>query len=139
MKKIILLLLLSMSFFSCSKQEVGYLITKDAVYTPNTMTIRKVLDPVLDTKRIAGQFPWVSTRIQGVDGTLPLQYTISNVTATTGGDAAAFKQKCKLRADSAFEIPLNHNLPVGEYTVDVTIANEGYSHSKAGIFKVIVQ
>ena len=139
MKKIVLFLVFSIGLFSCTNREVGYLITKDAKYTPNTMTIRKVLDPALDDARIAGKFPWVSTRIQGVDGTLPVLYTISNVTATTGGDAAAFKQKCKLRSDSAFEIPLDHNLPVGEYTVDVTISNEGYSQIKAAAFKVIVQ
>jgi hypothetical protein len=139
MKKIILLLLLSTSFFSCSKQEVGYLITTDAIYDPKTMTIKKVLDPIDDENRITNKIPWVSIRIQGVEGTLPIKYTISNVTATGGGDAVAFKKKCKLRGDSAFEIPFDHNLALGEYTVDITISNEGYSHAKTGVFKVIVE
>ncbi len=139
MKKIFFLIAIAAIALSCQKKNVGYLLTNDAVFKPDSMVVRQVLDPVLDAQRIAGQFPWVSIQIQGVDGTFPIRYQIANVTTTNGGDVNVFKQQCKLRGDGAFEIPLNTTIPKGRYVVDITISNEGYSRLKKNAFKVIVQ
>ena len=64
-------------FTSCSKVKVGYLRTTGASFTPDSMIVVRNLDTTSD--RYINKTPCVSTRIQGVAGTNPLNYEFAGV------------------------------------------------------------
>lgn len=139
MKRLIyIFLLLFAACVACDDTNVGYLETDDAGYDPDSMVIRKVLDPVLDAGRIERQYPWVSTQLQGILGTVPYSYRIAGV-HTDDGDVASFTKGVKLRGDSAFEIPVVNEINRGTYYIDVAIINRGYEHVKDSAFILIVK
>ncbi|MEG2790201.1 MAG: hypothetical protein RSA98_01245 [Odoribacter sp.] len=111
----------------CHEVTVGYLQTKNAMYVPNTMKIRLVLDENLDAFRIHGVAPWVSPKLQGVIGTGPLLYEIEEVKATEGGNAELFRHLLRIRGGGRMEFPLVSDITAGHYTVSVRVYNEGYS------------
>jgi len=54
MKKLLILLNVLMGILiigACDESQVGYLLTKDAAYEPDTIIIRQTLDPELDAVR----------------------------------------------------------------------------------------
>ena len=66
MKQIMIWMILAvgLSVGACHQTTVGYLLTENASYDPDTMYIRKTLDPELDAVRIENKAPCV-TRIRG--------------------------------------------------------------------------
>ena len=64
MKQIMIWMILAvgLSVGACHQTTVGYLLTENASYDPDTMYIRKTLDPELDAVRIENKAPWVSLR-----------------------------------------------------------------------------
>ncbi|MEG2276293.1 MAG: hypothetical protein RSC80_00455 [Odoribacter sp.] len=112
----------------CHEVTVGYLQTKNAMYVPNTMKIRLVLDENLD-----------AFRIHGVIGTGPLLYEIEEVKATEGGNAELFRHLLRIRGGGRMEFPLVSDITAGHYTVSVRVYNEGYSEiiKDAFTFEVI--
>ena len=81
-KRISLLCLLGLVIgfmVSCSKVDVGYLRTRDASFHPDSLNVFHNIDP--DSERGRGNLPFVSTRIQGVAGTNPINYELSGVKA----------------------------------------------------------
>lgn len=74
MKKLLILLNVLIGILiigACDESQVGYLLTKDAAYEPDTIIIRQTLDPELDAVRIETGAPWVSLKMQGYAGTDP--------------------------------------------------------------------
>ena len=67
MKQIMIWMILAvgLSVGACHQTTVGYLLTENASYDPDTMYIRKTLDPELDAVRIENKAPWVSLALQG--------------------------------------------------------------------------
>ena len=80
MKNVILLLftVLVLSMIGCQDVTVGYLLTEDASYNPDTLVVKTVLDDELgeeDYYRSKWGAPWVSTPIEGVGmGRLKYRY-----------------------------------------------------------------
>ncbi len=64
---------------SCSKMDVGYLRTMGASFTPDSLNAFHNVD--LTSDRGKYKLPFVSTRIQGVAGTNPINYELSGVKA----------------------------------------------------------
>ena len=66
MKQIMIWMILAvgLSVGACHQTTVGYLLTENASYDPDTMYIRKTLDPELDAVRIENKAPWVSLALQ---------------------------------------------------------------------------
>ena len=139
MKILFCIMTLLIVMAACEKQTTGYLEAEDAVYDPDSLVIRKVLDATLDADRIKRQYPWVSPPMQGVLGTYPFSYEIAGV-HSTDGDVNSFLQAVKLRGDSSFEIPLEGNVAPGKYVIDISISNRGgITCRKDGIFRIIVK
>ena len=61
MKQIMIWMILAvgLSVGACHQTTVGYLLTENASYDPDTMYIRKTLDPELDAVRIENKAPWI--------------------------------------------------------------------------------
>lgn len=139
MKKYFILIGLVLLLWECHKPTPGYLETNNAQYVPDTMVIRKELDPVKDAYRKMNNAPWVSPKLQGVDGTAPLAFEIVDVTSTDG-DAVMFKSLLNIRGGGRMEFPLRAGgIPDGHYVVSVRVSNEGYSEVVSNIFTFIVK
>ena len=129
MKRLYIILFLTVAFFGCHDVTIGYLKADEAEYDPATLTVRTVLDPVEDELRMANDANWVSPKIQGVLGTNPLIYELENVTAT----------EVIVRGAGIMELPLYTKVPKGKYLVSVRVSNEGYSAVIEDAFTFIVE
>lgn len=141
MKKytLIILCLLGGWMAGCHDVTEGYLITDNAMYTPDTMEIRLVLGETLDAYRMHNLSPWVSPKLQGVIGTTPIEYEVVEVKATEGGNAPLFKHLVSVRGGGRMEFPLISDITPGRYTVSLRVFNEGYSHVINDVFTFIVR
>ncbi len=140
MKQIILLVIVSLGFWlaSCEKGEIGYLITEEAGYLPDSMVIRTVLDPSLDASRIKYQTPWFSTEIQGVEGTDPISYSLSEVN-TDDGNAQSVFDNVELKGIGVLYIPYENTLEPGRYYLTVKVSNVNGDQFVKDAFTLIVE
>ena len=102
-------------------------------------------NPHASTPRYADHLPWVSYRIQGVAGTNPINFELSDVKATEGGDAEKFKalaQKGLLKVDGGMIVLMQEGvaeLPTsGRYTLSLRVYNEGHSQIINDVYTIIV-
>lgn len=185
MKKMKLLagVFLSIWMISCHEVPVGYLITENAGYSPDSLVVKRVLDIdsvpnaeyqatlsyvissglwqmagfpspekcvetwwsslspwsyTEDYERAKFDIPWLSTKIQGVDGTRQVYMEIKDVKSEKG-DAEAMKKLLTVRGNGMFKLPLDiSSIPVGRYMISLNIYNEGYSHDVDDCFTIIV-
>ena len=143
MKNVILLLftVLVLSMIGCQDVTVRYLLTEDASYNPDTLVVKTVLDDELgeeDYYRSKWGAPWVSTPIEGVEGTIAIYVSIKNITSTSGDPEKLWKV-LSVRGDGTFEIPLYHDVPAGRYVISLNFRNEGYSKDVNDCFTIIVK
>ncbi|MDD7461165.1 MAG: hypothetical protein PUK67_01570 [Prevotellaceae bacterium] len=128
---------------SCNKIPVGYLQTEDASFAPDTMYAYRNIRP--DDIRLLEKSPWTSLVIQGVAGTVPINYEFAGVQAKEGGDAAAFE-----KAVNAGHVTVQggivrvfqeavENIPNGVYTLSLKVYNEGHSAILKDIITVVVE
>ena len=76
MKRIIFILgIVLICLNACHEKTIGYLITENASYDPDTLVIPQVLDPIKDAIRIKNQAPWISYALQGYEGTEQIMFS----------------------------------------------------------------
>ena len=78
---------------SCSKMDVGYLRTTGASFTPDSLNAFHNVDAT--SERGINKLPFVSTRIQGVAGTNPINYELFGVKADNQEQAQLFMKLYK--------------------------------------------
>lgn len=128
----------------CHEPTVGYLLTKDASYKPNTADIRRTLNPnnKNDKIRIDNKSPWVSNTMQGYAGTQPIIFSIEDVSSTEGEEAALlFKEELNVQGGGALLYPFEpkHKVPAGRYTISVRLSNEDWSQVVEDAFTFVVK
>lgn len=141
MKQLILcmVVLLGVGLGACHEKTIGYLITENASYDPDTMVVRKTPDPVLDAVRIEYGSPWVSLQLQGYEGTEQIHFTIESVTSDQGEEAAAtFMSELSIRGGGALLYPLENKAVPGRYKVSIRLTNPGYSQVVKDAMTIIV-
>ena len=143
MKNVILLLftVLMLTMIGCQDVTVGYLLTEDASYNPDTLGVKTELDDEPgeeDYYRSKWGAPWVSTPIEGVEGTTAIYVSIKNITSTSG-DSEKLWEVLSVRGDGTFEMPLHHDVPAGRYVISLNFRNEGYSKDVNDCFTIIVK
>ena len=92
-----------------------------------------------DYVRVKWGAPWVSTPIEGFEGTAPIYVSIKEIKPLDGGDALALSSVLTVRGNGTFEIPLYHDVPVGRYVISLNFRNEGYSKDVDDCFTIIVK
>lgn len=133
MKKLLVILFVALlAFFlhACHESQIGYLLTKDAVYKPDTLLVRLTPDPVLDVNRKENKAPWVTLKMQGYDGTSPITFSVESVTSSAGEEAARlFKEDVYTRGGGVLLYPFEpkNRISAGRYVVSVRLTNEGCS------------
>ena len=140
MKNIILIVIaFVVGMSACHEKTVGYLITENASYDPDTLIVKKTPDPVIDAVRIEYDAPWVSLKLQGYEGTDPIYFSVESVTSDQGETAAAtFMSELTIRGGGALMYPLENNAVPGTYVVSIRLTNPGYSQVVEDAMTVIV-
>lgn len=182
MKKTIILALIAVLTClagGCQDITIGYLLTEDAGYKPDSMIVKKNLDitpptwgvwdnqeyyDLLDMgiseeellewgieptfegmggegddyyRHKWGQ-PWVSIPIEGIQGTQQIYVSVKEI-KTTDGDANKLAACLTVRGNGVFEVPIEHDVPVGRYVISLNFSNEGYSKDVDNCFTIIVK
>lgn len=141
MKKITYLILavLALAFYSCNKSdEVGYLFTDGAGYLPDSLTMRAIPDPVIDSKRIKYKTPWFSTEIQGIDGTAPITYEITEA-KTIDGDEQSILNNLEVKGIGILYIPYENTVSPGRYSLTLKVSNCNGDQFMPDVFTLIVE
>ena len=137
-----LLLLLLCACWGCHDITVGFLQTENALYLPDTLEVRRVLDPNRspDKMMITSGADWASNQISGVTGTNPITYEITNVKASNGGDAALFLEQVSIIGGGRVYFPSKDiKAPDGTYVLSIRVSNPGYTAELEDIFTVIIK
>lgn len=137
------LLALTLALTACHRMDVGYLKTADASFSPDTVYVYRTIDPM--SERAVNGSPWTSTRIQGVSGTAPINYSYVSVKASDGGSAEAFNAIVK---DGQVVIQGGliqlfqkgaAQLPDGKYTLTIRVSNEDHEAILQDVFTFVVK
>ena len=125
---------------ACHKMKIGYLEVDAVKYDPNIMVVKKVLDPNNpdDANRIEFGSHWVSSEMQGLIGTQPIEIAIERVD-TKDGDVEKFLEEITVRGNGTFDIPLYTKIPEGTYVIGLRVSNEDHCHVVDSVFTVIVK
>lgn len=125
---------------ACHEQTVGYLITENASYVPDSMLIPRTLDPQKDAIRIEYNAPWVTTKLQGYEGTEQIYFMVEKVISPDAGAeaAAAFQEKLMIRGGGVLMFPSTHEALPGHYVVSIRLTNEGYSQVVENAYTFVV-
>ena len=137
------LLALTLALTACHRMDVGYLKTADASFSPDTVYVYRSIDPM--SERAINGSPWTSTRIQGVSGTAPINYSYVSVKASDGGNAESFNAIVKdgLVVIQGGLIQLFQKgaaqLPDGKYTLTIRVSNEDHEAILQDVFTFVVK
>lgn len=116
MKRIIIILgIIATCISACHERTIGYLITENAGYEPDSLVVPRELDPVIHAIRIKNQAPWISFAMQGYEGTEQIMFSVESVTSTAGeAEARKFKNELKIRGEAGlWSIPWSTRLERG--------------------------
>ncbi len=136
-------LFLAALFGSCADIKVGYLDTQNAVFAPDSVVVYH--HPDTTSLRYRNQAPYVSTLMQGVSGTAPINYELAGVTASEGGDSAVFVQlagekRITMQGGTlwVWQDAVNR-LPLGKYVISVKVTNEDHEQIIPHCLTIIVK
>ena len=136
-------LFLAALFGSCADIKVGYLDTQNAVFAPDSVVVYH--HPDTTSLRYRNQAPYVSTLMQGVSGTAPINYELAGVTASEVGDAdtvvrLASEKRVSMQGGTLWVWQDAANrLPLGKYVISVKVTNEDHEQIIPHCLTVIVK
>lgn len=81
---------------------------------------------------------WVSYKIEGVQGTLPIYVAIKEIRSEDGGNPEIMRRELKVRADGTLILPTFVRSPVGRYSISLRFSNEGYTKDVDHVYTIIV-
>lgn len=121
---------------ACQNTKIGFLTVEYAQYDPDTLVIDNNL---LDEHSIEHNIPWVTSQIEGIEGTAPIVLSIESIKSSNNLDVEVFRKDVSVRGNGVFSVPLDHNLPADRYQVTLRATNEGYSKTIPDVFTIIVK
>lgn len=99
-------------------------------------TIRQ--NPGVDYDRSRLGIPWTSTAIEGMQGTMPIQISVHQIT-TDAGDVVKLRNHLQIRNNGMLSVPVVNDIPIGRYRLSFTFTNEGHTKKRENIFTIIVK
>lgn len=124
---------------SCDEVPQGSHETENAVYTPDSIVIKAILDTIIDARIIKFEIPWQSNAIEGVLGTFPMTYKIIDIHSDTDFDLQYALDLLYVRNNGVIIIPTNHKFPVGKYNMTIAVTNVTGTTILSDIFSIIVK
>lgn len=136
---IIVMIVIAACIAGCNDVEIGYLMTYNAKYVPDSMVVKARLDPENkdDAHREQFQIPWQSVKMEGVQGTMPVRYQIDKINNDELDQAT--RDQFVIKDGGIVELPWNHNVPEGKYVISVKVFNEGHTQVLDSIFTVVIK
>lgn len=112
----------AVGFMGGCETEKGYLIADEtAGYSIDSLLVY-VTPPESSSQYQYGN-PYFTTSVEGVEGTLPMTYSLYDVT-TENGDAHAMKEQMEVQAGiGTIVIPVDHTIPAGDYWISLSVEN----------------
>lgn len=113
-------------------------------YTPEQLANMGIYPTILvgggeDYERNERNIPWVSTSIEGVEGTQPILVSIKEIKVIDGNQQDDLEKNISVRGDGTFTVPLHNTLSKGRYVISLNFRNEGYSKDLDNCFTIIVK
>ena len=140
LKKIVYMfaLVAGTAFMNACETEKGYLIADEtAGYSIDSLLV--YVTPPESSSQFEYGNPYFTTSVEGVEGTLPLNYTLFDVT-TEDGDAAAIREQMVVESGiGTIVIPVDHTIPIGTYWVSLMVENCYGSLILEDIIKIVVE
>ncbi|WP_065220426.1 MULTISPECIES: hypothetical protein [Butyricimonas] len=103
------------------------------------MGIKERINTGEDYERDRLQLPWLSTKIQGIKGTMPIHVQVKKITSENG-DPEEMLKLLTVRGDGMLILPTDvFSIPEGRYKISLNFCNEGYSKDVENIFTIIVK
>lgn len=133
----LLIIGISQILASCDTPPIGYLQTQHAKWVPDSMIVYVELDPTLDAIQLKDSIPYQSTPLSGVEGTLPINYTVYLIQSDNGYTKSS--NYIQIVRNGIVNVDAYHSLPPGRYYVKPKVTNEGYTHYPDATFIVIVK
>lgn len=128
------LLLFAVILSACKADQIGYLDAKNASYALKEVTFKAALDPddPADARRIEFHTPWQTSKLQGVDASMPPVYSIAYIGSENGDPVTAIRQFYINPGDGSISLAWDHTVPPGDYVFSIGISNEnGANHEMA--------
>lgn len=128
--------------YGCHEKKIGYLVTKNAEYIPDSVIVHRILNPdiELEATMIQSGADWTSNAISGVLGTAPLFYSVERVTASGGGDADLFMKQVKTLGNGQIYFPSKDiKAPDGTYVLSIRVSNEGYTALLEDVIRFVIR
>ncbi len=129
---------MAIGFSSCGDEEIGYLTVEGAGYLPDTLLVKTVLDETEDATRIKYKTPWFSTEIQGIEGTSPISYSISDVKTEDGQIESVFSN-VEVKGIGIIYIPYENSLEPGRYDLTMKVSNVNGDKFIEDVFTLVVE
>lgn len=128
MNRILLLIVFFASLYGCEKQEIGYLDITNAAYIPDTVRYKATLNPDNpdDAYRAKFQIPFQGPAIQGIQGTLPISYSIYRIECSNSAGDDVLKQ-FQMGGKGKIEWAWDHTIPPGKYIFSIQASNIGHT------------
>lgn len=89
--------------------------------------------------KIDFKLPWTTPKIEGIQGTEPLTYTVIAVKNENPENAAKFMKHVGTMGGGTIYVDIDVDAPVGIYTVTLEVKNEGRSKILEDVFTFIVE
>ena len=89
-------------------------------------------------QKIDYKLPWTSAKIEGVQGTRPLLFTVIGIKSTNTSEAEKFMNHVGVLGDGTIYVELDVNVIPGNYTVSLQIENEGRTKILNDMFTFVV-
>ena len=89
-------------------------------------------------QKIDYKLPWTSAKIEGVQGTQPLLFTVIGVKSDNADEASKFMNHIGVLGDGTLYVELDVDATPGNYTVSLQIENEGRTKILNDIFTFVV-
>ncbi|MDY5534715.1 MAG: hypothetical protein SPF83_13760 [Butyricimonas virosa] len=89
-------------------------------------------------QKIDYNLPWTSAKIEGVEGTQPLLFTVIGVKSANTGEAQKFMNHVGVLGDGTIYVELDMDVIPGNYTVSLQVENEGRTKILNDMFTFVV-
>lgn len=143
MKKLFVIIGLFLTvLYGCHEKTIGYLVTKNAEYTTDSVIVHRELNPgiKLEAMMMQSGADWTSIAISGVLGTVPLIYSVEGATASDGGNAALFMEQVKIMGNGQVYFPSKDiKAPNGTYVLSIRVSNKGYTAVLEDIIRFVIR
>lgn len=108
----------------------------DELQITSPVLIQKEIDELQG--RIKFKSPWVTSKIEGIQGTEPLIYEIAGVSNENPENAVEFGKYLTAQGGGRLCLNQDVDVPDGEYKVSVKVSNEGHSEIFTDVFTFVV-